>query len=75
MNGSPGLGRVLFSWSRFYKVVACVLFFGSLIFFSSCKPYTKQQEELPDSPGRGVIYVSADESFKPVIDEMVFAHR
>ena len=71
MNGSPGLGHALFSWPWLCKVFTGFLFFGSLIFFSSCKPYSKQQEELPDAPGRGVIHVSADESFKPVIDEMV----
>src|SRR5690606_30683515 len=26
---------------------------------------------LPDTPGRGTITISADESFKPIIDELV----
>lgn len=43
----------------------------SLIIFLGCKSYKEQQDELPDHPNKGTIYVSADESFKPVIDEMV----
>ena len=38
---------------------------------TGCKSYKKQREELPDNRFRGRINVSADESFKPVIDEMV----
>ena len=37
----------------------------------NCKSFRKQEEEKPDSGKRGTIYVSADESFKPVIDEQV----
>ncbi|HEX4877208.1 MAG TPA: hypothetical protein VFV31_11100, partial [Chitinophagaceae bacterium] len=37
----------------------------------SCKSYRQQDSELPDTRRRGSIYVSADESFKPIIDEMV----
>ncbi|HEX7847601.1 MAG TPA: substrate-binding domain-containing protein [Chitinophagaceae bacterium] len=36
-----------------------------------CKSYKKQLEELPDTFQRGTINVSADESFRPVIDELV----
>ena len=48
----------------------------SYIFFycwilSGCKSYEEQKKELPDTPLRGTIHVSADESFKPVIDEQV----
>jgi len=39
--------------------------------FSSCKSYEEQRNELPDTSDRGTIRVSADESFKPVIDEQV----
>lgn len=42
-----------------------------IIGFVSCKSYKQQQDELPDTPYRGTIHVSADESFKPVIDEHV----
>ncbi len=38
---------------------------------SGCKSYKEQELELTDSRNRGRIYVSADESFKPIIDEHV----
>lgn len=38
---------------------------------TACKSFKKQQAELPDTPDRGTIHVSADESFKPVIDALV----
>lgn len=41
------------------------------LLLGSCKSYKAQQEELPDTFERGTIHVSADESFKPVIDEQV----
>lgn len=41
------------------------------LWLAGCKSYRKQQDELPDHTGKGTIHVSADESFKPVIDEMV----
>lgn len=37
----------------------------------SCQSYQKQEDELKDTPGRGSINVSADESFKPIIDAEV----
>jgi phosphate transport system substrate-binding protein len=37
----------------------------------SCKSYKEQEEELPDTRTRGRINVSADESFKPIIDAQV----
>lgn len=37
----------------------------------SCKSYEEQKRELPDTSDRGTIHVSADESFRPVIDEQV----
>ncbi|MBI5372650.1 MAG: substrate-binding domain-containing protein [Sphingobacteriales bacterium] len=36
-----------------------------------CKSYEARENELPDTRNRGTIHVSADESFKPVIDEQV----
>lgn len=38
---------------------------------ASCKSYQEQEEELPDSRNRGTINISADETFKPIIDEQV----
>lgn len=49
-----------------------LIFFLTLLFaFFSCKSYKQQQDELPDTPWRGAINVSADESFKPIVDELV----
>ena len=38
---------------------------------SSCKSYKEKEKELTDTPYRGTIHVSADESYKPVVDELV----
>jgi phosphate transport system substrate-binding protein len=48
-----------------------LLAFCSLILVNSCKSFEEQRDELPDHAGKGTIYVSADETFKPVIDELV----
>ena len=52
--------------------------FGIVILFSllvllviDCQSYQVQEDKLTDTPGRGTINVSADESFKPIIDEQV----
>ncbi len=49
--------------------------FGALALFifliAGCKSYKTQDNEQPDTMDRGTIHVSADESFKPVIDEQV----
>jgi phosphate transport system substrate-binding protein len=42
-----------------------------LLLIGGCKSFERQENEQIDSPNRGKIYVSADESFKPVIDEQV----
>jgi phosphate transport system substrate-binding protein len=39
--------------------------------FGSCSSYKSKRDALPDTPDRGTIYVSADESFEPVIDEEI----
>src|SRR5687768_3700707 len=51
--------------------VRILLVFYSLILVSSCKSFEEQRDELADHPGKGTIHVSADETFKPVIDELV----
>jgi phosphate transport system substrate-binding protein len=50
---------------------AFLLAIGLWVLIAGCKSYKDRDQELPDTNGRGVIRVSADESFKPVIDEMV----
>ncbi|WP_346236882.1 PstS family phosphate ABC transporter substrate-binding protein [Niabella insulamsoli] len=41
------------------------------LLFCSCKSYKDQQKELPDTPTSGEITISADISFKPIVDELV----
>ena len=56
------------------KIPFCSLFLlitCSLLLFAGCKSYREKEADLPDSRNRGIINVSADESFKPVIDELV----
>ncbi len=42
-----------------------------LLLLAGCKSFKEKEDELPDNSNKGTINVSADESFKPVIDEMV----
>ncbi len=56
------------------KIPLCsrfVFFICSLLLLTGCKSYREKEAELPDSRNKGTINVSADESFKPVIDELV----
>ncbi len=41
------------------------------VLFSACKSYDERAAEKPDTGSRGTIHISADESFRPVIDEQV----
>lgn len=45
--------------------------FFSAVMFLSCESYKQQDAKLPDTPIRGEITISADESFKPIVDELV----
>jgi len=40
-----------------------------------CTSYEEQQRSLPDTPDRGTIYISADETFKPIVDELVQVYQ
>lgn len=51
-------------WSSLMVVVFGVLMQG-------CKSYKQEQDALLDTPYRGSIHISADESFKPVVDALV----
>lgn len=44
---------------------------GFILHVAGCTSFREQEEKLPDTRYRGRIVVSADESFKPVIDELV----
>jgi phosphate transport system substrate-binding protein len=50
----------------FFFCMACLL-----ALLTACKSKKEKQEELLDTPYRGTITISADESFKPVVDELV----
>jgi phosphate transport system substrate-binding protein len=51
-------------------------FFSLIILYilllpAGCKSYREKLDELPDNSYKGTINISADETFKPVIDELV----
>ncbi len=51
-----------------------LLFYGLVLVWlvvTGCKSFEEQKNALPDTKDRGFIHVSADESFKPIIDAMV----
>lgn len=48
-----------------------VIVISLLLITGSCKSFKKQLDELPDNKNKGTIHVSADESFKPIIDAQV----
>ena len=37
----------------------------------ACKSYDRQKEDMPDAYDRGTIHISADESFKPIIEQTI----
>ncbi len=51
-----------------------VLYYSAFVFFVSCST-SPQKEDTRDSPTKGVINISVDESFKPVIEEQIFVHH
>jgi phosphate transport system substrate-binding protein len=44
---------------------------GFLMMMAGCQSYEKQKAQLPDTESRGRILISADESFKPIIDAQI----
>ena len=53
------------------RIIIVVLFSVLALGLNQCQSYDEQEDKLTDTPGRGTINVSADESFKPIIDEQV----
>ncbi len=43
--------------------------------FVSCNNVTKDKNSIQDSPRQGTIYISVDESFKPVIEEQIKVYQ
>ena len=56
---------------RFLLLWMPVLLTGATVFFPGCQSFQEQQEALPDSWDHGTIMISVDESFKPVVDELI----
>lgn len=58
---------------RMWRNVCCsgILFLAGMVIFPGCQSYQEQENKLPDTSTRGTINISADESFKPVIDAQV----
>ena len=57
--------------SKIGKSFLIVFILLLMISISSCTSYDEQRSILPDRRDSGIINVSCDESFKPIIDEMV----
>jgi len=53
------------------RVLNLLYILGGVLLLAGCTSYEEQEKRLPDSPNRGSIYVSADETFKPIVDELV----
>ena len=59
-------------WNAIKKYLDCVLLFVCFLQgLAGCQSYDDQKKELKDTGDRGTIYVSADESLKPIIDAQV----
>src|SRR6185436_19936664 len=63
MSGKPSPIRSFFYWT-----CCCIC-------MASCKSYKSRQAALPDNKDRGTIRVSADESFKPIIDQQALVYE
>ena len=49
----------------------CALVMLMMVMISACGSYGPQEDTFTDTPERGTINVSADESFRPVVDALV----
>lgn len=56
------------SYTRIFIFFLCILFGLGL---GSCQSFKEKEKKLLDTPDRGRINVSADESFKPIVDALV----
>ena len=64
------------------KLITIQKYIGSGLLFicllqgiTGCESYDDQKKKLKDTKDRGTIYISVDESFKPVIDEEVHVYE
>lgn len=52
--------------------IRIIIFFFCIVWgLNSCQSFKEKEKKLRDTPDRGRINVSADESFKPIVDELV----
>ncbi|HEX6191468.1 MAG TPA: substrate-binding domain-containing protein [Chitinophagaceae bacterium] len=61
--------------TRKWKLVACCLLLTGVLVFAACGTYEEEQQRLPDNYRIGTMRISADESFKPVIDAQVQVYQ
>ena len=61
--------------TRKWKSVACCLLLTGVIVFAACGSYEEKRKRLPDNYRIGSMRISADESFKPVIDAQVQVYQ
>ena len=58
-----------------WKPVACCLLLTGVLVFAACGNYEEERKRLPDNYRIGSMRISADESFKPVIDAQVQVYQ
>lgn len=57
------------AYKRYIRII--IFFFCIVSGLNSCQSFKEKEKKLRDTPDRGRINVSADESFKPIVDELV----
>ncbi len=60
---------------RVQTLAALAFVIGLIWMLAGCTSYSEKEKQMPDTPLRGTINVSADESFRPVIDELVAVYE
>jgi phosphate transport system substrate-binding protein len=55
--------------------VCLIIFFLWILLLNSCATDDERRNKLPDTFDRGTIHISADESFKPIIDAQVAVYE
>src|SRR5258706_11665441 len=56
------------------RLLAVLFIFPVLFLVTRCTSYEEEQKKWPDTYDRGTIHISADESFKPVIDAQTYVY-
>ncbi len=53
------------------RIYAGFISLFALLLLNSCTSYEEEQKNWPDTWKRGTIHISADESFKPIVDALI----